>query len=189
MAASYYQTLLSAAKTRQLQSHELDQVVSELADPSSNTDRYTLLHIVGLSQHLEYEQLVSSYLESASDPMLARIALQVLCDFWNLKEKYRDRIIEFIRGVSWDYEDDVRQIAMASAGEYLRDHNDQELLASLIATAKDENTRNVIRDDAIRALARALQYDWGDIPPATDAVLSESWASTVVREADGFGDQ
>lgn len=119
-------------------------------------DPYVLLEIVGEAGGKELAGAVEPFLNARMDPMLARIALQILCDYWGLYREYRNDIIRFLDGVPWDKEDDVRQIAIAVAGGSLRHGSDPELLKRLIDFAEDARNRELLREDAVSSLGRAL---------------------------------
>jgi hypothetical protein len=98
--------------------------------------------------------------------MLARLALQILCDFWGLTDDYIGRVVEFVHGVPWDTEDDVRLLAISIAGDYLRERSDNDILATLLRIYHDPDERQIIRETAYRAVARAMGSDWQDLPSA-----------------------
>jgi len=176
--------LLEKAKDGKLTSHELDQVLTRLQSQNPQGDPYTLLHIIGRAGDLRHESLISQYLDSPDDPMLARLALQILCTFWNLTERYMPQVHKFLIGVPWDRDDDVRQIAISISGEYLRTRDDPALLENLINIAENPQESSLIREDAIRALARALGNDWQDLPAATKRTsIEDKWSQNILRQA------
>jgi len=147
--------------------HEFDEVAALLADEASGHDRYTLIHILGRGGQTQRRGLVESYLDSPTDPLLARIALIALCDWWGLTADYLGRLESFARTVPWDVDQDVRQIALAIIGRYLRDHDEPRLFRTLLAIASDEAEWDLIREDAIRALAVATGSEQDQMPPAS----------------------
>jgi hypothetical protein len=52
-----------------------------LAAGANAEDRYDLLFVIGKANALGHRRLVESFLETPDDPMLARLALQILCDW------------------------------------------------------------------------------------------------------------
>jgi hypothetical protein len=96
-------------------------VASLLARDAPRSDLYRLLYVLARSKATQYEPLVAGFLGHREDPDVARLALQTLCTFWGLTERYKGQVHAFLEGVEWDYFGDVRQVAMAAAGEYLRD--------------------------------------------------------------------
>ena len=125
---SKYSDLLDRAKWAHLSQAEIEAVAQELQQPNPEADRYTLLHILGRACAVSYRGLVERFLDSPDDPMLARIALQSLVDYWDLAEQYLDELLRFVRGVPWDVDGDVRLVAISNAGEYLRSHRESNLL-------------------------------------------------------------
>jgi hypothetical protein len=160
-------TLLEKAQSGTISRAEIAQVAHALQSNEAGEDRYTLIHILGRSGAVEYESLIVSYLNAETDPMLARIALQVLCSHWNRAGKYRDRVTEFVRGVKWDINEEVRLAAISIAGELLRAVLDTTLLCLLVDICTSAEQAPMSRQAAYCALARAYGKDWHELPPAT----------------------
>jgi hypothetical protein len=76
---------------------------------------------------------VASFLECRKDRFVARRALEILCSFWDLTDRYVDQVERFLKGVEWDNEGDVRQVAITSVGGFLRERRHCELLKNLLA--------------------------------------------------------
>ena len=159
-----YDALLARAKRDELTAQEISAVVGELQRPDSSNDRYTLLHILGRSGATAYRRLVEQFLECRDEPMLARLALKILCDYWAGTAQYIPEILGFLRGFDWDEESDIRQIAISIAGEYLRANPEPEFLWELIHIFETEENEQTIREDAYIALARAMGRDWNQLP-------------------------
>lgn len=174
--------ILDRAKWGSLPPETIKQIARVLLSSSAPTDQeYTLLHILGRAGGREYEELIASFLNSPQNPMLARLALQALCGWLGLAAKYRNALLEFISWVPWDVSDDVRLMAISQSGEYLRDATDRELLNALYSVARDDAELPLIREQAVRALARALGHDRDSLPLATTLVGPESeWALDVL---------
>jgi hypothetical protein len=181
--------LLDLAKQRHLPASDLERVVAELADPARTANRYTLLHIVGKGGGPRFRTLVEAYLDSPEDPMLARLALQILCRFWGLTADYLVDLRRFLKGVDWDDEQDVRLIAASVAGEYLERHDDAELAHELLRLSADGDGNRVLRDSAVRGLARAIGTAPSDMPPASRMLPTDGdWERDVLARArERFG--
>lgn len=146
-----------------------------------------MLYIISLAgDPARDEQLVASFLDSPEDPMLARLALETLTD-WDLGQRYREQVLRFIRGVEWDVEDEgqARQMAMFCAGTMLRQGvPDHELASELIDMASAREADSLDRQDALRSLARALNYDWEDMPRSSRTFDPDNdWSCVVLKEA------
>jgi hypothetical protein len=179
-----WKELLEKAKSGDLTKHELDQVVAAIKDPSAKADPYTLLHIIGRAMDASYEDLVVRYLECPEDPMLSRLALQILCDYWGQAAKYINYVRKFLSGVAWDVEGDVQQVAASIAGEFLRTTWDDDLFSSLLDIATNENDLPEMRVTAIRSLSRALGYGWKDMPAITGKTSPEDdWYRNTLDQA------
>lgn len=179
-----WKELLERAKSGDLSKHELDQVVAAIKDPGTKADPYTLLHIIGRAMDASHEDLVVRYLECPEDPMMSRLALQILCDYWGQTAKYISYVREFLSGVAWDVEGDVRQIAAPIAGEFLRTTWDDDLFRALLDIAMNENDLAEMRVTAIRALSRALGYGWDAMPAITSKTSTEDdWYRDTLDQA------
>jgi hypothetical protein len=86
----------------------------------------------------------------------------------------------FIDGVDWDDFGEVRQVAISSAGYYLRDHRRGELLSGLLKRAALDNDDALERRFAIEAIATALGY------PIVETLKGkepwEQWAAEVLAQ-------
>lgn len=158
-----YQWLLKQAKYGQLSVQEIAEVAAELQKERPETLRYSLLHILGKAGDTSYRSLVEQFLECREDPMLSKMALRTLCDYWHFTDEYRDTLLRFVRGVSWDDEQHVRRVAIQIAGEYLIDHSDTEMLRELLSIYEDSQEDKSMRDWTYQALSRAMGRDFRQI--------------------------
>lgn len=155
--------LLAKAQAGTITGGEIAEVARALSTNIRGRDQYTLLFILGRSGALQYEYLVAKYLEHRSDPMLVRVALEVLCDDWNKAASYRDKVEQFIRGVSWDSGGHVRLLAISIAGEMMRVGTDKRFLRLLMDIFDDPEERYLIKEAAYSAMARAIGKEWKEI--------------------------
>lgn len=132
-------------------------------EETSDRDRYTGLHILGLAQARQYRSLLERFLEDPDDPMLARIALLGLARYWNEADAYLDHVTQAVDGQEWDYLGDVQLTAISIAGDYLSDHDSPELLRTLIDRAEAAPRGTAERNAALDALARAIGLTWPEI--------------------------
>lgn len=160
-------TLREEAEEGTIKPEDLRQVAQRLSRADVEEDRYTMLQIVGEAGDKQYRALVERFLESPDDPMLARLALEILAHYWGEADRYLDHIRRFLRGVDWDDEDDVRQMALFQAGDYLAKNSDRELLELIIASVVDRSQNDVMRRAAYLALGRALGLEWNALPSAS----------------------
>jgi len=161
------QFLLERAKAGTISDEDVEAVASELRANPRARHAYTMLHIVGRAFATRHRDLVESYLEAEWDPMLARLALQIVCNFWGETSRYLGRVFSALQGLSWDREDDVKQIAISIAGEYLRKHKNRELLKTVFGIFNDASEDMTIREAAYLALGRACGREWSELPPAS----------------------
>ena len=168
---SRYERLLERAKSGEfeqdrLSEEELDMVAEELRKPATEADPFTLLDILGHAFAFQYRELVEWFLDCEDDPMLARLALQILCGYWGNTAQYLEEVLRFMRGVPWNQEENVRQIAVSEAGEYLRSNTEPRFLRELISIFESEDEERSMHEGAYFALARAVGRDWKDLPSA-----------------------
>lgn len=179
-----YAELLDRAKWAQLSRTEIDHVARELQSNQPATDRYTLLHILGRAGAVEHRSLVERFLESASDPMVAQMALHILCSYWDMPDQYLDELIRFVHGVSWDGDGDVRRTAISDTGEYLRSHEESRLLREILQIFENTAETQGMREAAYIALARAADRDWTELPSAARHFdLARAIDATVISAA------
>lgn len=180
--------LMRRVKINSLTRSEIDQVADRLVNDQGDDDAYSLLYIVGRSGGLWHEKLVASYLENPDDPMLTRLALQILCSFWKLSEKYVEYIDRFLTGVPWDADDEIRLMAISVSGGFLRDHNHLGIRTKLLSLLRDEHESGLVRESALEALARSLGRDWKEIIGNLTADVDSKWARSVIAQIEARAD-
>lgn len=162
---------LAIAKSRLLTGEEITAIVEELQHPTGAYKTYNLIYALGRGAWREQAPVVEPFLDAEDDPMLARIALQVLCTMWDMPERYLDRAIEFSRGVAWDARFNVQSLAVDILGRYAAARHDPRALRALIERldTADADGDDITRDAVISAMARPLEHPWagayvGDVP-------------------------
>src|SRR6185437_426082 len=123
----------------QLSKQELRDIVRMVTRREGGTSLYTALHILGHAGDASYEAIVSAFLDSQDNPMLARLALQILCSYWGLCDQYVEEVRQFVDGVAWDEGEDVRLAAISIGGDYLGGHEDRALADALLSTFEDRS--------------------------------------------------
>ena len=108
--------VLEQATNGKLSARDQDAVAEALRSGDQSLDLYTLLLALGRTMATRHRTVVESFLDAESDPMLARLALQILCKFWSESERYLPWIERALAGLDWDTDDDVRQMATSIAG-------------------------------------------------------------------------
>ncbi|MBM7496986.1 hypothetical protein [Oerskovia paurometabola] len=92
-----------------------------------------------------------------ADPMLSRLALQILGDYWGLSSDLLPELRRFLTGVDWDVEGDVRDVAISITGRHLREvGGPADLARMLMSIADDDSEFGLVREAALRALAVGL---------------------------------
>ena len=157
-------TLLAQATEGRLGGSELQKVVSALSDRTDGIDHYTLLLALGRAMATQHRGVVESFLHEHRDPMMVRLALQILCKFWGGTSRYLDQVRSLMELQSWDEEGDARQMAISIAGEYLREGEDRRLLEELLTIVANANEDEFTRQDAYLSVARAMGIDWDELP-------------------------
>jgi hypothetical protein len=161
-----YELLLDQAKSGTITARDIDHVAHALQTNEPDADRYTLLHIIGRSNAIRHRVLVEKYLTD-DDPMLVRLALQILCSYWGESSRYIEKIRMFASGNPRDPDDDVRLVALSIAGEYLRGHEDSDLARIVLRSFQDVEQGRNVREVAYRSICRAVGLEWHDIPAST----------------------
>lgn len=98
-------------------------------------------------------------------------------------EKYLWALKEFLAGVEWDEDKDVWLIATSCAGQYLRDHDDPELLEGLVQIVESRPEFPEDESAAVEALARGLGDEYRTFPDLGGTVLKDEWRRDVMTRA------
>jgi hypothetical protein len=171
------------AKDGNVSPGELGKVAGILAGDRGGPETYRLLYVLGRSRAYAYEELVARFLEYREDPMVARLALQILCSFWGRTDRYRDAVERFLDGVDWDYLRDVREIAISAAGSFLAGHRDCGLLARLLRLSDPAHDHELERRFATEAIARAIGLTHQQITSRDSgdggSLSRDEWAETI----------
>lgn len=159
--------LVKKATEGKLSPRELAEVVTCLE--TETCDPYEALLVIGRSGALEYRTVVEKYLRARHAPMLARLALMILCRYWGLSAEYTAELRAFIQKLEWDEEEDVRLLAIAIVGSLLAQHRDDNFLRLLIDIFHDRSGSDsqMIREEAYCALALAYGKSPRDLPQAS----------------------
>lgn len=171
--------LVYRAKEGRVTKAEVAEVARLLPVTKDGERAYKLLYVIARTSATEYERLVASYLDYEQNPMLARLALQTLCRFWNFTDRYVDQLERFLGDVEWDFMGDVRLIAISASGEYLRDNVHCGLLRRLLEISEQSDSTAQLMN-AIESIARALGDPMQEVLSA-GGVGWEGW-SAAVRE-------
>jgi hypothetical protein len=142
---------------------EIAEIVAELHRSQPDIDRYTLLYLLGRGGDSSYRSAVEPYLEGPDD-MLARLALWVLCWYWNLTAEYAKQVARFMHGVHWDESAQCRLAAIFIAGDYLAVASEPRLLKSLITLCENRGEDQTLRAHAYSALATAMGHEPQSLP-------------------------
>jgi len=159
-------TQLEDAKLGKLSPKQVSAIALALQSGISENP-YTAIHILGITNAIQFESLVAKFLDGPSDPMLARIALKVLVSHWGFGSKYRQEIEQFAIGKSWDEDSDARLMAISCAGELARVTHDVELIKLCLSIFENEEELPGVRDQAYFSIARTAGKSWLEIPPAS----------------------
>lgn len=156
-------SLVARATAGELTPREVHEIALTVEDGSNI---YQGLLVIGRADARDYRELVEQFLCFRSDPMIARLALLVLCGYWNMAAEYLHVLRQFIQKVDWDPDDDVRLMAMSCAGEFLRTSLNKSLMQDVLEVFQREGEPQTVREVAYRSLARAVGMAYNDLPSA-----------------------
>ncbi len=179
--------LFHRAMWEKLSEQELAEIAQRIEAAKNNEDEnlYRLIDILGRAGAVKYRSLIEPFLYYPADPMVSSTALNTLCNFWGYDDEYKDKLKEFIRGVSWDREDDIRLIAISCTGELLRVKPEKELFELLIATFEGKYGDEICQEAAFSALARGLGKEWKE----AIALEREKIFEPTINEARKFAEK
>ncbi|WP_440901497.1 hypothetical protein [Actinosynnema sp.] len=173
--------LLAHAKSGILTDAEAAEVADALVADPFGEHSYERIHTLGRSFSTRYEELIAGYLTHRGDDMLVRIALQTLCGFWGMCERYLADLRRFLDGADNDPMGFARMVAVSAAGEHLRDNVHSGLLAHLLdlaALRHDEDQDGI--EHVVDALSRALGDPYCAAPIKA---ARAAWEDEVLRRA------
>lgn len=189
--------LLEKTREGELTQEEFNQIVEAARDGPYDENLYVLIHILGkVGFGEELREIVEKFLYYPDDPAVSEQALKALCEEWGLTSKYLEQIKNFIRGESWDVNENVRMLAISIAGEYIKETSDKELLMLLLDVFENLGTSNSLREfreysrDLIQgcayfAILIAMGKDWDELPDQeeTDLLIRQNRLSELDQEA------
>ncbi len=176
--------LIYKAKWEGLERDEARWAEQQLLHPDPELDRYRVLYLVGKGLDKSFAPLVEPYLTSHEEPHLARLALQILCQYWGLPADYLPLVREFLEGVAWDEDGHIRLMAISVAGAYLRANRDLDLLAQVLRILEgNDPDEDLEREAAFEALARAIGLEWKQILPVAGSLDQMVGRETVHARA------
>ena len=120
---------------------------------------YKLLSAMYLTVKSPYDEatkaIVEMLLDEKTDPMLAGLALKLLIS-WGLHKEHKSNILEALSGATWDNDCYFKLEGVHSAGHYLREELDAQVLSAVLKCLLDANeltgTRLAARDALLCAM-------------------------------------
>ena len=183
--------LLSITDGNPLNEQEINYIIelivrfldtTSLARPPSIDDLYSYIRVLAKAHAYKSKSTLESLLEY-HDTLTAALVLETLCLEWKFFDEYIERVIQFAVGVSWDPEEDLKQIALKILGEFLFDSmsakiskkpnyivletlTTKELLALdfLYTSFYDSTLEFWSRQTAYYGLCRAVGIPWEVLP-------------------------
>lgn len=174
--------LVLRAKEGAVTAGEIEAVASALSSDANAAENYQMVYVLGRMGCRQYEDLLARFLNFPRDPQVAGLAISMLCVHWRLAVKYRDELLEALRGQPWDVEDEARVSAISASGEYLAGNSDCDVLARLIETAESDEFSHM-RGFGLEALARALGAGYSDALIPRDQAAKATWARDIMDRA------
>ncbi|WKD50338.1 hypothetical protein [Microbulbifer spongiae] len=171
--------LLEKASTGTITENEVKLVYNALVNHAS--DEYDLLLTLGRAGAKQYRDVVEGYLNSPHDPMLARVALQILCRYWGLAKEFKDTLAKFIKIVDWDEEEDVRMMAIGCVAEVFKQESSPELLGYVYDVFENPEEDEVIRGAAYETLALVAGKSVKELPQPQHFDLNKDVDPSVLK--------
>jgi len=135
----------------------------------SNEESRLVLESFGLIRDPDLAFLIEPYLQRTDAPDLVKEALWALCRSGR-QLQHKDYILRAVNpGFTWDTRWDVRAAALHGAGEYLRDHKDQEFAQMIVELADrndDPHLRSSDENDKVSTAKMAAAIAMGGDPEA-----------------------
>jgi hypothetical protein len=134
--------------------HELECVASDLGNPD---ELYLRVSILAKSFDPKFIPIFEQLIFNTSDSDVAGVAIRALLDFHDRIE-YLPVLIEFIKGVSWDINDDLKFRSIQIAGLVVQHNKNAELILLLINQFENADDE-IIKEAAHEALMAAADVD------------------------------
>ena len=176
----------------------LNAVSVESCNAGCLEQSYSCLLVLGKAKHYSSRSLFEKFLDIA-DPLTVSLVLDTLCLEWGGADHYIENLLKFSFGVSWDYDEDVRETAIKILGEYVREavlislkeiEKDEDsmslssrhlqVLDHLLKIFSDERQNEWIRRRAYVSLCRVYGREWEDVPSDCESFDLEKNAEQVV---------
>lgn len=174
--------LIEKASNGKIKQSEIKLVYEALVNHSG--DEYDLLLILGRSEAKQYRDIVEQYLYSPHDPMLARLALQILCRYWGLASEYKDKLEKFIKKVEWDGEEDVRLMAIGCVADAFKKKPCPKLLSYVYYIYKNVEEDEITRGAAYETLALVSGLSPSELPQPHRFDLNKDIDPSVMKYAE-----
>jgi hypothetical protein len=198
--------LAQRAKDGSITPGELEDVARHLRNRESSDQLETLIFILGYAGAVSYQPLIEAILDHSRDWKMRWQALSTLVSKWGVDSSaVRAALHQFLSGVPWDEDEQLRTLAISCAGQVLQKSDDRELALWLLRYARMEvdvrpdssavdewfdptywtKLREDLRDFAVESLARALGHSWQEILPlpALRSQARAEWYERITNEA------
>lgn len=176
------QELLNKTMSGVLTSAEIDEVHNALI--KNRGDCYELLLILGRAEAKQFKSTVEEYLNRYDDPMLVRLALQILCRYWGFAYEYKDLIANYLKLNEWDQDGDVRLMAIGCVTEVFKKGEDQLLLHEVFNIFRNIENDGLTRGTAYKTLAIISGMDIKDLPTPKNFRLERDVNPTIIEKVE-----
>lgn len=175
-----YSEILDKAGKEPLTKQEIQALVDEIerSTPGDDENLTTCIRALCFSGSKKYKKLIERFLYYPSFPMVSVCAFDCLHDYWCYRSEYMDELKEFLKGVDWDQDSSLKDMAISLSGEYLSYAKEKELFQLLTNLYDSPNIDDNERRFVYVAIARAMGFAWEDILPypARDDVFDRARA-------------
>jgi len=176
--------LVAKCKTQNLNKDEISFVVDNLQDDSDFL--YDCIYILGRMGLTDYESKIAKYLSFIERPDVVKVALLVLCDYWDGTAKYISYLKAYAENAEWDFTDEVRLVCITLLGKFLFrqnkkfDNNDRIVIELLLRIYADSD--GIISMEAYRSLCLSAGDETMKSKIGSDFVVDAkilSWAESL----------
>jgi hypothetical protein len=161
----------------------IDAIMSSDADPITGPiKRAGLLVQLGRTHDAKYLPIIERFRDSRN-PDLYGAYIGCMVRYYDRVDEHIDAIKELIRGVSWDYHNDLRLLGLGLSHYVFLIRRDQELLRVVVEefdSARDDYgpTRQV----CYNAMVTALGLDWKSLPSTDRTALEKVIDEKIVEQ-------
>lgn len=120
----------------------ISSTVKGQKEKRSLEDLYAALTVVAKSRLIELSYIVELCLD-IHDPLLVSLALETLVIDWDCQENLEQRLIQFVLGVPYDHDEDIKESSIKCIAHILKQKNETINTAEALIRSLNNSLNNI----------------------------------------------